>query len=67
MFSKTLLTDNKSSLFRSNPDIFIVISLLSALVLVTTILSEGFGLGERDLGESVPAPQRVRVRVRFWG
>ena len=45
MFSKTLLTDNKSSLFRSNPDIFIVISLLSALVLVTTILSEGFGLG----------------------
>ena len=45
MFSKTLLTDNKSSLFRSNPDIFIVISVLSALVLVTTILSEGFGLG----------------------
>jgi len=45
MFSKTLLIDNKSSLFRSNPDIFIVISLLSALVLVTTILSEGFGLG----------------------
>ena len=45
MFSKTLLTDNKSSLFRSNPDIFIVISLLSALVLVTTILSEGFGFG----------------------
>ena len=45
MFSKTLLTYDKSSLFRSNPDIFIVISVLSALVLVTTILSEGFGLG----------------------
>ena len=45
MFTKTLLTYDKSSLFRSNPDIFIVISVLSALVLVTTILSEGFGLG----------------------
>ena len=45
MFPKSSLVDDKNSLLRISPDTCIVISLLSVLVLVTTILSEGIGLG----------------------
>ena len=45
MFPKNLLVDDKNSLFHKSPDTFIVISLLSVLVLVTSILSEGIGVG----------------------
>ena len=45
MFSKNSNADDKSSHLRLSPDAYMVISLLSVLVLVTTILSEGIGLG----------------------
>jgi len=45
MFSKDSNANDKSFHLRLSPDAYIVISLLSVLVLVTTILSEGIGLG----------------------
>lgn len=45
MFPKSSLVDDKNSLLHISPDTFIVISLLSVLVLVTSILSEGIGVG----------------------
>ena len=45
MFPKSSLVDDKTSLLNISPDTFIVISLLSVLVLVTSILSEGIGVG----------------------